>query len=197
MLALIYATTATGAFYAFTDWTGIGDFNFVGLDNFAKIFRTSELTGALVNTLILAFGFVLCAILETIGYLNLVSFLANGPVWLYRVPMSWMVSRTLLGVLLLAALVVERHMPTSRQPAVRDVRVFVRSRKARTLLCGRAWSRSASPSWASNSRVGGWTVSPFMTWTAVTLPPTLPVRVRSLVSTDAGSTGWLKFTSYG
>src|SRR5439155_5329150 len=40
-------------------------------------------------------------------------------------------------------------------------------------------------------------VFPFMTWTAVTLPPTWPVRVRSLVSTDAGSTGWLKFTSYG
>ena len=58
MLALIYATTATGAFYAFTDWAGIGDFNFVGLDNFKKIFQTSELTGALVNTLILAFGFL-------------------------------------------------------------------------------------------------------------------------------------------
>jgi raffinose/stachyose/melibiose transport system permease protein len=58
MLALIYATTATGAFYAFTDWAGIGDFNFVGLDNFKKIFSTSELTGALVNTLILAFGFL-------------------------------------------------------------------------------------------------------------------------------------------
>jgi raffinose/stachyose/melibiose transport system permease protein len=58
MLMLIYATTATGAFYAFTDWTGIGDFNFVGLDNFRKIFSTSELTGALVNTLILAFGFL-------------------------------------------------------------------------------------------------------------------------------------------
>jgi len=41
MLMLIYVTTATGAFYAFTDWTGIGDFNFVGLDNFAKIFRQS------------------------------------------------------------------------------------------------------------------------------------------------------------
>jgi raffinose/stachyose/melibiose transport system permease protein len=58
MLALIYATTASGAFYAFTDWAGIGDFDFVGLDNFTKIFQTSELTGALVNTLILAFGFL-------------------------------------------------------------------------------------------------------------------------------------------
>ena len=31
-------------------------------------------------------------------------------------------------------------------------------------------------------------VLPLTTWTLVTLPPTLPVRVRSLVWTDAGST---------
>ena len=58
MLALIYATTASGAFYAFTNWTGIGDYDFVGLDNFRRIFQTEELTGSLVNTLILAFGFL-------------------------------------------------------------------------------------------------------------------------------------------
>jgi raffinose/stachyose/melibiose transport system permease protein len=58
MLALIYATTASGAFYAFTDWTGIGGFNLVGLKNFTNIFQTPELTGALVNTLVLAFGFL-------------------------------------------------------------------------------------------------------------------------------------------
>ena len=69
------------------------------------------------TALILAFGFVISGILETIGYSGLVNLLANGPVWLYRVPMSWMVSRTLLAVLLLAALGVERRMPTSRQPS--------------------------------------------------------------------------------
>jgi raffinose/stachyose/melibiose transport system permease protein len=58
MLALIYATTASGAFYAFTNWTGIGSFDFVGLKNFTRVFQTPELTGALVNTLILAFGFL-------------------------------------------------------------------------------------------------------------------------------------------
>jgi raffinose/stachyose/melibiose transport system permease protein len=58
MLALIYVTTASGAFYAFTNWTGIGDFDFVGLDNFKRIFQTEELTGSLVNTLLLAFGFL-------------------------------------------------------------------------------------------------------------------------------------------
>ena len=58
MLALIYATTASGALYAFTDWIGIGDYNFIGLDNFRRIFQTEELTGSLINTLILAFGFL-------------------------------------------------------------------------------------------------------------------------------------------
>jgi len=58
MLALIYATTAGGAFYAFTDWTGIGSFHFTGLANFRKIFQADELTGSLVNTLVLAFGFL-------------------------------------------------------------------------------------------------------------------------------------------
>jgi raffinose/stachyose/melibiose transport system permease protein len=61
MLAMIYATTATGAFYAFTDWTGIGSFTWVGLKNFTTIFSTPELTGALVNTLLLAVGFLVLA----------------------------------------------------------------------------------------------------------------------------------------
>ncbi|WP_433364624.1 carbohydrate ABC transporter permease [Actinoplanes sp. CA-142083] len=58
MLALIYATTAGGAFYAFTNWTGIGEFDFTGLENFRKIFQGEELTGSLINTLVLAFGFL-------------------------------------------------------------------------------------------------------------------------------------------
>jgi raffinose/stachyose/melibiose transport system permease protein len=55
----IYLSTAVGAFYAFTDWTGAGPFNFVGLANFTKIFQTPELLGSLTNTLILAFGFLI------------------------------------------------------------------------------------------------------------------------------------------
>jgi raffinose/stachyose/melibiose transport system permease protein len=58
MLALIYATTASGAFYAFTNWTGIGDFDLVGLSNFRRIFSNDELVGSLVNTLLLAVGFL-------------------------------------------------------------------------------------------------------------------------------------------
>jgi raffinose/stachyose/melibiose transport system permease protein len=60
MLVMIYVTTAAGGFYAFTDWTGFGPFNFVGLQNFVQIFQTPELLGSLVNTLLIAFGFLIC-----------------------------------------------------------------------------------------------------------------------------------------
>ncbi|GAA1964569.1 sugar ABC transporter permease [Nocardioides panacihumi] len=58
VLALIYIPTVLGGFYAFTDWSGIGGWSFVGLDNFVKIFQTDELVGALKNTIVLAVAFV-------------------------------------------------------------------------------------------------------------------------------------------
>jgi diguanylate cyclase (GGDEF)-like protein len=69
------------------------------------------------TALILAFGFVLSGIIETVGYFGLNDALAAGHVDLSRIPMGWMVSRTLLAVLLLAAVGVERYMPTARQPS--------------------------------------------------------------------------------
>src|ERR1700730_17027442 len=69
------------------------------------------------TALILAFGFVLSGIIETVGYFGLNDALAAGHVVLSRVPMGWMVSRTLLAILLLAAVAVERYMPTARQPS--------------------------------------------------------------------------------
>src|SRR5271165_5662880 len=54
--------------------------------------------------LILAFGFVLSGMIETIGYFGLNDLLRTGQVALAHVPMGWMVGRTLLAVLLLAAL---------------------------------------------------------------------------------------------
>jgi len=69
------------------------------------------------TALILAFGFVLSGIIETIGYFDLNAALASGTLALYHVPVGWMVSRTLLAILLLAALAVERYMPTARQPS--------------------------------------------------------------------------------
>ena len=67
--------------------------------------------------LILAFGFVLSGMIETVGYFGLNDLLRAGHVALSHVPMGWMVGRTLLAVLLLAALGVERFLPTSRQPS--------------------------------------------------------------------------------
>lgn len=69
------------------------------------------------TALILAFGFVLSGIIETAGYFGLNDALASGPVVLSGIPAGWMVSRTLLAVLLLAAIAVDRYMPTARQPS--------------------------------------------------------------------------------
>ena len=67
--------------------------------------------------LILAFGFVLSGMIETVGYFGLTNLIHSGSVAFSHVPMGWMVGRTLLAVLLLAALAVEQFMPTSRQPS--------------------------------------------------------------------------------
>jgi len=69
------------------------------------------------TALILAFGFVLSGIIETVAYFGLDNLLARGPAALLHIPLGWMVSRTLLAVLLLAAVAVERYMPTARQPS--------------------------------------------------------------------------------
>jgi diguanylate cyclase (GGDEF)-like protein len=69
------------------------------------------------TALILAFAFVLSGIIETVGCFGLNDSLLSGALALSHIPMGWMVSRTLLAVLLLAAIAVERYMPTARQPS--------------------------------------------------------------------------------
>ena len=59
VLAIHYAATAIGAFYAFTDWSGIGAFEWIGLDNFVRIFSDPTQIGAVTNTLFLAFASVI------------------------------------------------------------------------------------------------------------------------------------------
>ena len=39
VIAIHYVATLTGGFFAFTNWTGIGDWSFIGLDNFERIFK--------------------------------------------------------------------------------------------------------------------------------------------------------------
>ena len=69
------------------------------------------------TALILSFGFVLSGIIETVSYFGLTDQLNSGHVPLNSVPTGWMVSRTLLGVMLLAAILIERYIPTARQPS--------------------------------------------------------------------------------
>jgi diguanylate cyclase (GGDEF)-like protein len=68
-------------------------------------------------TLILAFGFVLTGVIETAATFNLYDILASSAFTQMRVPLAWMVSRTLLSLVLIAALIVERRVPNSREPA--------------------------------------------------------------------------------
>lgn len=58
VIVTIYVTTVAGGFFAFTDWTGVGSFKLIGINNFTKIFKSKELLGSLVNTLFLAGGFL-------------------------------------------------------------------------------------------------------------------------------------------
>ena len=66
--AVIYLATASGAFYAFTNWTGLGPFSFVGFSNFIKVFKSTELLGSLVNTVELAVGFVVFTNIIGLGF---------------------------------------------------------------------------------------------------------------------------------
>jgi diguanylate cyclase (GGDEF)-like protein len=67
-------------------------------------------------TLILAFGFVLSGAIETAATFNFYGILASGAFSQMHVPLAWMVSRTLLAMVRIAALVVERRVPNSRDP---------------------------------------------------------------------------------
>src|ERR1700719_633204 len=65
------------------------------------------------TALILSFGFVLSGIIETVSYFGLNDQLQSGHVPMTSIPMGWMGSRTLLGVMLLAAILIERYIPTA------------------------------------------------------------------------------------
>jgi len=75
-------------------------------------------------TLMLALGFSLTGLIETFAILGWYGQVATaaGPA---RVSLTWMVGRTLLAVLLLAALEVERRVPHSRDPGRDMIVAFV------------------------------------------------------------------------
>jgi len=53
-----YVATGVGATFAFTNWTGIGSFQWIGTRNFERIFADPTKLLALRNTLVLAFASV-------------------------------------------------------------------------------------------------------------------------------------------
>lgn len=55
---VLYPSIA-GIFYAFTDWKGIGDYSFVGLDNFDRLLHDDRAIGSLRNTLLLTVAIVI------------------------------------------------------------------------------------------------------------------------------------------
>jgi raffinose/stachyose/melibiose transport system permease protein len=60
---LVYAVvvlypSGSGIAYAFTDWSGIGDRSFIGLDNFVTLLHDEAARGSLVNTLLLTVAIV-------------------------------------------------------------------------------------------------------------------------------------------
>lgn len=74
-------------------------------------------------TLTLALGFVLSGAVETLAVLTFYGQVAAGEA-LARVPIAWMVGRTLLAILVLTALVVERRVPHSREPG-REITIAI------------------------------------------------------------------------
>ncbi|HWI30208.1 MAG TPA: sugar ABC transporter permease [Microbacterium sp.] len=55
----IYGAFVAGGFFAFTDWRGIGEFDFVGFDNFVRLFQDPDALGGLIHTLIIAAAFLI------------------------------------------------------------------------------------------------------------------------------------------
>ncbi|MCW4385899.1 sugar ABC transporter permease [Salinibacterium sp. SYSU T00001] len=67
VLGIHYASTAVGGFFAFTDWTGLGAFQLIGLDNFVEIFSDPTKIGAVGNTLFLAIASVIITNVAGLG----------------------------------------------------------------------------------------------------------------------------------
>jgi raffinose/stachyose/melibiose transport system permease protein len=57
VLVVLYPS-ASGVVYAFTDWNGIGDRSFNGVDNFRRLLQDDATRGSLVNTLLLTVAIV-------------------------------------------------------------------------------------------------------------------------------------------
>lgn len=66
-------------------------------------------------SLMLAFGFIVSGTIESLACFRVYYLLGSTSSFLH-IPMGWMVGRTLLGVLLISAVLVERRIPNAREP---------------------------------------------------------------------------------
>lgn len=67
-------------------------------------------------SLMLGFGFIVSGTIESLACFRVYDLLGHAPASFLHIPMGWMVGRTLLGVLLITAVLVERHIPNAREP---------------------------------------------------------------------------------
>jgi raffinose/stachyose/melibiose transport system permease protein len=65
LVAFTLVPVVAGGLYAFTDWRGLGDANWIGLDNFRQILDDPMTRGALWHTLVL--GFALVVVTNAVG----------------------------------------------------------------------------------------------------------------------------------
>lgn len=72
-------------------------------------------------SLILAFGFVLSGLIEMFSSLALAGTLDSR----MTIPLAWVVGRTILAALMVAALIVERRLPNAREPGREIVVAFL------------------------------------------------------------------------
>ena len=56
IIGVHYVATLIGGAYSFTDYTGVGDFNWIGFDNYLHILDDLDIMGSIGNTFFLAFG---------------------------------------------------------------------------------------------------------------------------------------------
>lgn len=57
-LFAILAPVCLSVYYGFTDYSGMGTYSFVGLDHYSKLFQDAVFGRALLNSLLLAIGFI-------------------------------------------------------------------------------------------------------------------------------------------
>ncbi len=54
IIAIHYIATGVGLMYSFTDFEGIGEFNWVGFENYSKILDDTDVTSSIANTFFIA-----------------------------------------------------------------------------------------------------------------------------------------------